>query len=62
MKKRYQRRPASEYRCLCGNQAVKWSNGFACQRCIDIESNKSFGRDVCGVRPTHETNWAAEVV
>jgi len=63
MKQRYQRGPAAKYRCLCGNQAVKWLNGgYACKRCIEIEKDYHLSRAFSGVRATHETNWAAETV
>jgi hypothetical protein len=25
--------------CLCGRPAFRWSNGYVCQRCFDMESN-----------------------
>ena len=25
--------------CLCSKPAVRWSNGYVCQRCLDMESN-----------------------
>lgn len=56
MKKRYQRKPANQYTCLCGQPAVKWQNGgFGCKRCIEIESDKGYNRDFAGLRPTLET-------
>jgi len=34
---RHERQNPQEKRCLCGEQAVMWCNGFVCERCRRLE-------------------------
>ena len=47
---RWQRSDPSKRKCDCGEQAVKFSKGFVCQRCLDIETNfrGDLSRATCG--------------
>jgi len=61
-KKKYQRKPADQYHCLCGNQAYRWKNGPVCKRCDKLENSKAFNKETSGVNPTHESLWAISPV
>jgi hypothetical protein len=47
---RFLRKNPKIQRCDCGGNAVKFSHGFVCQRCLDIESGKmgDFNKKFCG--------------